>query len=255
MKIVSWNVNGVRACYKKGLAEFIQAEEPDILCLQETKAHLEQVEPDIQTLGYDSAVWSSAKKKGYSGVATFSTDKPQSLCKGIGIEHYDSEGRFVRTCHEHFELYNIYFPNGGSGDVRHDFKQSFLRDLRAHLKSELSLGKKIVVVGDYNIAPKEIDVYDPISLSKESGFLPEERTWFASFLELGFIDSFRHFHPAEKDRYTWWSYFSLARETNRGWRIDHICVSENLKKNLVSADILESVLGSDHCPVVVELEF
>lgn len=255
MKIVTWNVNGIRACYKKGLLDFIHAEEPDIFCVQETKAHLEQVEPALQTLGYDIAHWSSAIKKGYSGVATFFTEEPTSILKGIGIEQYDSEGRIVWTSHKDFDLYNIYFPNGGSGDVRHQFKQAFLLDLNKHLKSQLALGKNIIVVGDYNVAHKEIDVYDPVRLSTESGFLPEERAWFSSFLELGFIDTFRYFHPDEKDRYTWWSYFQLARPDNRGWRIDYICVSKGLEKNLVSAEILDSVEGSDHCPVSLELDF
>lgn len=255
MKIVSWNVNGIRACYKKGLMDFIEDELPDIFCIQETKAHLEQVEPAVQSLGYQKFFWSSATRKGYSGVATFMDQEPLAIHKGIGLEQYDSEGRIVWTQHEHFDLYNIYFPNGGSGDERHEFKQKFLKDLNQHIKKELESGKKIIVVGDYNVAHSEIDVYDPIKLSKKSGFLPEEREWFQSFLNLGFVDSFRHFHPHTKERYSWWSYRELARVANRGWRIDYICLSKSLLPFLKSADVMDQIEGSDHCPVKIELEF
>lgn len=255
VKIVTWNVNGIRACGKKGLLEFAQNEKPDILCLQEVKANIDQVEDNLKTLTYKNSYWSSAVRKGYSGVATFVQEEAQKISKGIDVQEYDSEGRFVITEHKFFDLYNIYFPNGGSGDVRHLFKQKFLADLNQHLKTKLDRGRPVIVVGDYNVAHTAIDVYDPIRLSTQSGFLPEEREWFDSFLNLGFIDTFRHFHPGEKDRYSWWSYRELARITNRGWRIDYICVSKDLQKNLKSADILDQIEGSDHCPVVAELEF
>lgn len=254
MKIVSWNVNGIRACAKKGLFEYLNVEKPDILCLQETKAHLEQVEPEVQTLGYPHADWSSAKRKGYSGVATFSRTNPLSFNRGWGQDEYDSEGRIVISDHRDFLLYNIYFPNGGSGEERHLFKQKFLADLVTHLKTPLSQGREVVLVGDYNVAHREVDVYDPVRLSKESGFLPEERAWFSAFLELGFVDTFRHFHPEAKDRYSWWSYRELARISNRGWRIDYICVTKGLVPRLLSAEIRDEIEGSDHCPVVVELK-
>lgn len=255
MKIISWNLNGIRACYKKGLSQFLTNEKPHIFCVQETKAHIEQVEPEAQSLGYKNFYWSSAIRKGYSGVATFLNEDPKEVKKGWGQSQYDSEGRILWSQHENFDLYNIYFPNGGSGDERHAFKQQFLKDLNTHLKNELSIGKKIIVVGDYNVAHTEIDVYDPVRLSKESGFLPEEREWFDQFLQLGFIDTFRHFYPNEKSRYSWWSYRELARISNRGWRIDYICISKNLLPNLKAAQILDAVDGSDHCPVVAELEF
>lgn len=253
MKIITWNVNGIRACAKKGLQKFIEEQSPDILCLQETKAHLEQVEPDLQSLKFTFFDWSSAQRKGYSGVATFANRQPLQVQHGWGQDEYTNEGRIVWTDHGEFDLYNIYFPNGGSGEERHLFKQKFLKDLNAHLKAQLKLGKQIIVVGDYNVAHREMDVYDPVRLSKESGFLPEERQWMDDFLKLGFIDSFRYFHPNSKDRYSWWSYRELARISNRGWRIDYICVSEGLKPRLLSADILDSVEGSDHCPVIIEL--
>lgn len=253
MKIITWNVNGIRACYKKGLLDFVRQQKPDIFCIQETKAHIEQVEPEAQKLGKNFSYWSSAVKKGYSGVATFVDVEPAKISKGIGIDSYDSEGRIVMTDHGEFDLYNIYFPNGGSGEPRHLFKQQFLKDLNQHLAAKIKKGREIIVVGDYNVAHREVDVYDPVRLSKESGFLPEERAWFDSFLDLGFIDTFRYYHENEKSRYSWWSYRELARISNRGWRIDYICVTKGLEKKLQRADILDQVEGSDHCPVLVEL--
>lgn len=255
MKIMSWNVNGIRACAKKGLIEFLDESSPDILCLQETKAHRDQVEVAIQSLGRKQAHWSSAVRKGYSGVATFFDEEPRQVTLGFGHKPYDSEGRIVWSEHEHFDLYNIYFPNGGSGEERHLFKQQFLKDLLVHLKSEIQKGKSIIVVGDYNVAHRAIDVYDPVRLTTASGFLPEEREWFEQFLKAGFIDTFRHFHSESEQRFSWWSYRELARISNRGWRIDYICCTENLKPFLRSADILDQVEGSDHCPVVAEFDF
>lgn len=255
MKVISWNVNGIRACLKKDLLSFIRKEQPDILCLQETKAHIDQVEPEGRLLGKKYSFWSSAARKGYSGVATFCDEEPKDIQKGIGIHSYDNEGRIVITDHGHFLLYNIYFPNGGSGDERHNFKQEFLKDLYNHLKAQLDQNRSLVVVGDYNIAHKEIDIYDPKGLAKTSGFLPEEREWMTRFLELGFIDTFRYFSPEDKNKYSWWSYRELARISNRGWRIDYICISKDLEKYLKSAQILDQVRGSDHCPVVATFDF
>jgi exodeoxyribonuclease-3 len=255
VKIVSWNVNGIRACYKKNLMPFVLQEKPDVLCLQETKAHIDQVEEEARQLGWKYSYWSSAKRKGYSGVATFVNQEPKHLQYHFNdISEYQDEGRIVMTDHGHFDLYNIYFPNGGSGPERHDFKQKFLKDFNLHLGQKINSGRQVVVVGDYNVAHENKDVHDPIRLSKESGFLPEERAWLDNFLELGMIDTFRYFHPDAVKRYSWWSYRELARITNKGWRIDYICVSKGLEKYLVSADILDQVEGSDHCPVVVELD-
>ena len=255
MKIVTWNVNGIRASYKKGLQEFIRQESPDVLCLQETKAHRDQVESDVKTLGYQFDLWSSAVRKGYSGVATFCKERPIGARQGMGIEIYDSEGRIVITDHGRFLLYNIYFPNGGSGEIRHHFKQKFLQDLSDHLQFVQESGREVILVGDYNVAHLEYDVYDPVRLKKESGFLPEERDWFTSFLKQGFVDTFRHLRPMEKNRYSWWSYRELARISNRGWRIDYICITEGLLPYLKSVDILDQVMGSDHCPVIAEFDF
>lgn len=255
MKIITWNVNGIRACAKKGLEVFVQQHRPDVFCIQETKAHIDQVEPQLQSLSYSNFLWSSAVKKGYSGVATFTNIPTAKMLKGWGQAEYDSEGRIVITQFPQFDLYNIYFPNGGSGEERHHFKQKFLKDLNQHLSEKLKQNRQIVLVGDYNVAHKEMDVHDPKRLSSESGFLPEEREWFDSFLKLGFIDTFRHFHPHESERYSWWSYREVARINNRGWRIDYICVSQGLEKNLISAEILDHIEGSDHCPVVCEFWF
>lgn len=252
MKIISWNVNGIRACAKKGLLEFLQKEKPDFFCVQETKAIKEQAEKEVQTLDYKSHFWVSAQKKGYSGVATFTNEVCENM-RGWGQEKYDNEGRIIITKTKHFHLYNIYFPNGGSGIERHQFKQQFLHDLNDHLKAQIAAGIEIILVGDYNVAHREVDLYDPVRLSKESGFLPEERQWFDRFIELGFVDTFRFFHPDQKQAYSWWSYRELARISNRGWRIDYVCVTKGLQSKLKSAAIMADVMGSDHCPVMVEL--
>ncbi|MBC85956.1 MAG: exodeoxyribonuclease III [Bdellovibrionaceae bacterium] len=253
MKIITWNVNGIRAVSKKGFAQFVKDFDPDILCIQETKAHRDQLTAkSISELNRNSYFF-SGRRKGYSGVATFTKDKPQSIERGLGIPKFDWEGRVIRTVHKEFDLYNIYFPNGASGKERHDFKQEFLLKLNRHLKMELAAGKSIIVLGDYNVAYMDSDVYDKEALANESGFLPEEREWFQQFLDLGFVDGFRLFNKDVKDKFTWWSYRENARFGNRGWRIDHICVSENLKDRIKSCEILDDIEGSDHCPVVLEL--
>ncbi len=264
MKIISWNVNGIRAAGKKGFVPFVEREAPDVLCLQETKAHIDQVEMNVRQPAGMTGTWSSAVKKGYSGVATFQKADSSGNLVGalparevvskIGIDIYDNEGRVVISDHGKFLLYNIYFPNGGSGQERHDFKQTFLQTLNVHLRAKIAAGREVIVVGDYNVAHRDVDVYDPVRLANDSGFLPEEREWFESFLALGFIDTFRHFHPNERGAFTWWSQIERARPVNRGWRIDYICVTKGLVKALKRAEILEDVQGSDHCPVLVELD-
>ena len=253
MKIISWNVNGIRAWYKKGQQDFIKNQNPDIFCVQETKAHLEQVPPQVQSLNYPYYDWSSAYRKGYSGTATFSRQAAQSVKKGIGIEAYDREGRFVISTYKKFEIYNIYFPNGGANEERHQYKQDFLKALNTYLQKRLKENPSILVLGDYNIAYLDIDVYDPQKLKGESGFLPEEKEWFQSFFNLGFVDIFRHFYPQKKEVFSWWSYREGARPFNRGWRIDHICVSTALLAQIKKVSILHEVGGSDHCPVLIEL--
>lgn len=255
MKLVTWNVNGIRASYSKGLQQLVEALKPDILCLQETKAHREQVEPVAQTLGFGHDFWSSAERKGYSSVATFSQIQPLKVAKSFDCPEYEREGRIVWSTYERFDLYNIYFPNGGSGPERHQFKQKFLKDLLEHLQFEIRKGKEIIVVGDYNVAHQDIDVYDPTGLALVSGFLPEEREWFNKFFELGFVDAYRHFNPDKNKVYSWWSYKDMARLKNNGWRIDYICITKGLVPYLKSCEVLMSHVGSDHCPVIAEFEF
>ncbi len=255
IKLVTWNVNGIRASYGKGLSDFVSAVKPDIICLQETKAHIDQVNPELKSLGYPFHNWSSAERKGYSGVATFSHEAPKKTLTTIDHPQYEKEGRIVWTQYNEFDLYNIYFPNGGSGEERHQFKQNFLKDLTSHLKFEMKKGKQIIVVGDYNVAHQAVDIYDPVMQSRSSGFLPEEREWFTDFLKSGFVDCFRHLHPDRKNIYSWWSYKELARVKNRGWRIDYICATAGLLPHLKSCEVLMEQIGSDHCPVIAEFEF
>jgi exodeoxyribonuclease-3 len=255
MKLISWNVNGIRAVAKKGFLDFVESQKPDILCLQETKAHKDQLEPSLIQIGDYKSYWSSATRKGYSGTVTYSLQEPIKVTYGIDEARFDSEGRFVVTEFKDFILYNVYYPNGSSGPERHQFKQEFLSIFTDHLVRQHHAGKKVIVVGDYNVAHTAKDVYDPVRLSKVSGFLPMEQEWFSQFLKAGFIDTFRVFYPEARDRYSWWSYQELARPANRGWRIDYICASESLRHQLKSADILDQQQGSDHCPVVAEFQF
>lgn len=254
MKIISWNVNGIRACAKKGLFDFLEQQDPDIFSLQETKAHPDQLDESFHRPWGRYSYWSAAERKGYSGTATYVRQPLEEVKTGIGVRKFDSEGRFVVTRHKDFLLFNVYFPNGAASQERHNYKQEFLKRFTSYLAKLLAKGENIIVLGDYNVAYLDIDVFDPVGLSTVSGFLPEERKWFQNFLEVGFIDTFRYLHPNAKERYSWWSYRENARIGNRGWRIDHICVSRGLEKRIVSADILEQCMGSDHCPVVLELK-
>ncbi len=254
MKLVSWNVNGIRACHKKGLREFLEKEKPDVFCVQETKAKPEQLKEELYTDLFPYSQWSSSQvRAGYSGTAVLANTPFLNSSTGINIEKYDQEGRFVITRFREFLLYNIYFPNGAARQERHDYKQSFLKDLYDHLAEHIAGGEAIMVVGDYNIAHLQQDVHDPIRLSKVSGFLPEERDWMTEFFDLGFVDLYRHFYPEAKDKYTWWSYRETARLRNKGWRIDYISVTENLLPSIKSMNHLDQQHGSDHCPLVVEL--
>ena len=258
MKIASWNVNGIRACYEKGLLDFIKSESPDILCLQETKAHPDQLEKHFQLTNiYPVSYWSSsATRKGYSGTCTYLKKPCKTYKKGMGIRKFDQEGRFVITEHSHFILLNIYFPNGALTEARHVFKQEFLQRILIFLKDlEKTYKKPLILVGDYNVAYLNQDVFSPETLHKISGFLPEEQDWFKSFLSQGFIDVFRHFYPQKKEAFTWWSYRQNARHHNRGWRIDHICVSDSLESYLKTIKIHDKQLGSDHCPISMEMVF
>ncbi len=248
-KLISWNVNGIRAVLKKNFWEFFEKEVPDILCLQETKATFDQV--DINLPGYQ-AYWNSAEKKGYSGTAIFTRVPPLCCTYGIGLADHDREGRVITLEFEKVFLVNVYTPNS-QDDLRRlpyrtgEWDVAFL----AYLQS-LEKKKPVIFCGDLNVAHKEIDLANPKSNTKSAGFTPEERKSFDRIIEAGFVDTFRHFNQGP-DHYTWWSYRSAARERNKGWRIDYFCISKSLIPQLKAARILPEVLGSDHCPVVAEL--
>ena len=253
LKIVSYNVNGIRAALKKGFAEWLAENDFDIVCLQETKAHKEQVDTAIfDELGYHHH-WFSAQKKGYSSVATFSKKEPDLVSNGCGIDAYDNEGRIIRTDFGGFTLLNCYFPSGTSGDERQAFKMKYLADFQNWIDELKKARKKLIIVGDYNIAHNEIDIHNPKGNKKNSGFLPEEREWMTQWFDSGFTDAFRHLNP-DIVEYSWWSYRANARNNNKGWRIDYQSVTDNLKGKLVNARQLTDVKHSDHCPVLMEID-
>ncbi len=254
VRILSWNVNGIRAAYKKGLIDWFAEEKPDILCVQETKAMKEQLPEDLINVDGYNSFFSSAERKGYSGTATYSKINPVKVKNGIGIKKFDSEGRFIVTDFSDFILFNIYFPNGKAKKERLDYKMDFYEAFLKHLKKLLKQDKKIVICGDVNTAHKEIDLARPKANEKISGFLPQEREWIDKLLEAGFIDTLRVFNQ-KPEQYTWWDMMTRARDRNVGWRIDYFFISDNLKDNLKDAFILPEVMGSDHCPVGIELKF
>lgn len=259
MKLICWNVNGIRAAYKNGLKEFLAVEQPDIFCVQETKAQPDQLEEEQANPDSYTGYFSSAKKKGYSGVASFfkGNFKPASVESGIGLDVFDSEGRFLITeLPGGITLYNIYFPSGTTGDHRQDFKYKFLDALTEHLCG-LSKAKRdnLIICGDFNICHRDIDIHHPKEATKKqfSGFLPEERAWVDEFVKLGFVDCFRHVNGDQLHKYTWWSFRANSRAKNLGWRIDYFFVSKELAARIKDAQILDSVRGSDHCPITLVL--
>lgn len=253
LKLLSWNVNGIRAAAKKGFIDWFEKENPDILCLQETKAWEEQLdEALINVEGYHS-YFAEASKKGYSGVVTYSKEKPLSVKKGFGIEEFDNEGRIVITEYSKFTLFNIYFPNGKKNAERLKYKLDFYEAFQKYAVDLVEKGKKVIVCGDVNTAHKEIDLARPRANEKVSGFLPEERAWMDRFLSEGFIDTLRMFND-KPEIYTWWDLFTRARDRNVGWRIDYFFISENLKNNITDAFTMPGVMGSDHCPVGIKIK-
>jgi exodeoxyribonuclease III len=254
MRIISYNVNGIRAALKKGFTDWLTSNPADIICLQETKATQGDVDVKIlEDMGYHHH-WFSAQKKGYSGVAVFTKIKPDHVEIGCGLPSSDAEGRVIQLDFGDVRLINAYFPSGTSGDERQAFKYLWLDEFHTYLENLKKTHPKLILVGDYHIAHHEIDIHDPKGNKKSSGFLPEEREWMTKFLAAGWIDSFREFHK-EPHRYSWWSQrFPSVRLNNKGWRIDYICVTEPLKVRLKDADIFPEVKHSDHCPVYVELE-
>lgn len=245
MKIISWNVNGIRAVLKKGFLDFVSSENPDVLCVQETKAHPDQV--DIALSKYEHHFWNSAEKKGYSGTAVFSKIKPVQVNYGMGVEEHDKEGRIISLEFDSFFLVNVYTPNSQRGLTRLKYRQKWDSDFLKYIKN-LEKKKPVVVCGDLNVAHKEIDLKNPGSNRKNAGFTDEERAGFSKHLDSGFIDTFREFNQ-EPGNYTWWSYMFNARQNNVGWRIDYFIISKKFRKNLEKAFILPKIMGSDHCPV------
>ena len=245
MKLISWNVNGIRACVGKNFMEFFNEVDADIFCLQETKLQENQI--DLQLEGYYQ-YWNYAKKKGYSGTAIFTKKEPLNVIYGMGIEEHDQEGRLITLEFEDFYMVTVYTPNSQSELKRLDYRMKWEDDFRNYLK-ELDRKKPVIVCGDLNVAHKEIDLKNPKTNRKNAGFTDEERNKFTELLNAGFIDTFRYFYPTEENIYSWWSYRFKAREKNAGWRIDYFCVSEKMKDRLESAKIHTEVLGSDHCPV------
>jgi len=251
MKIISWNVNGIRACVKKGFFDYIKSQKADLVCLQETKATQEQCKEFAEEFkGWESS-WHSAKRPGYSGVMTMHRKAPSEITLGMGQELFDSEGRVLISDLKDFYLLNMYFPNGGSGEPRHLFKMEFLSKILPFFK-KLEKKKPLVLTGDFNIAHKAIDIHDPVRLDGTSGFMPEERDWMDQLVDAGFVDLFRHFNPEKKDEYSWWSYRQGSRKRNKGWRIDYFFSSRALAGDIKSMRMDQQIEGSDHCPLVLE---
>lgn len=253
MRIITYNVNGIRAAVKKGFADWLATNPADIICLQEIKAHKEDIpEAAIKAAGYDIYSF-SAQKKGYSGVAVLTRIKPDHVSYGSGLEQSDFEGRVIRLDFGDVSVVNAYFPSGTSGEERQTYKYQWLDEFFTFLAELRTTRAKQIVCGDYNICHKAIDIHDPVRNKNYTGFLPDERAWMDRFFENGYVDSFRHFNK-EPHQYTWWSAYANARGNNKGWRIDYINVSETLAPSLVHAEILPHIVHSDHCPVFLELD-
>ena len=254
MKLITYNVNGLRAALKKDLLDWVKEEDPDFLCVQETKSQPDQIPPELfEDLGYQ-AYWHSAEKKGYSGVLTLSKTKAKKVKVGIGMEKYDIEGRVLRTDYDDWTLINMYLPSSTSGTERHNYKMEFLEDFGKWIKKLSKTRKKVIVVGDYNIVRLDIDIHNPQRKDKPPGFRPEERAWLQKFFEKDFHDAFREINPEAEDDYSWWSYRSGARKNNKGWRIDYVAVSKALSQTITAARHAHEVVHSDHAAVVVEFD-
>ena len=253
MRVLSYNVNGIRAALKKGFADWLQAADPDVLCIQETKALQEQVDTGVfEDLGYHH-YWFSAQKKGYSGVAILTKKEPNKVVYGSGIDHMDFEGRILRVDFDEVSVMSLYLPSGTNVD-RLDYKFKFMDEFQDYIEKLKKEIPNLVICGDYNICHEAIDIHDPVRNKTVSGFLPEERSWLDGFMKSGFIDSFRYLN-SEPHQYSWWSYRANARNNNKGWRIDYALVSSPLRENISRSFILPEAKHSDHCPVGLELNF
>ncbi len=252
--IISYNINGIRAAGRKGFYDWLQDESPDIICLQETKAQPDQLDEASRNPEGYHAYWFSAQKKGYSGVAIFSKEKPRHVEYGCGLELYDYEGRVIRADFDGYSVISAYFPSGSSGDERQAIKEQFLDEFFVYIAELRKTIPNLIISGDYNICHKPVDIHNPVSNKNNSGFLPHEREWVTKFLESGFVDSFRKIHPDATDRYSWWTYRAGARGNNKGWRIDYHMLTTPLAGKCVDADILDQIVHSDHCPIKVVVD-
>lgn len=254
MLLMSWNVNGIRAVQKKGFIDWVKKENPDILCLQETKAHPDQLDDELKNIPGYEVFFDSAEKKGYSGTATYTKIKPKQVSVGLGDPQFDTEGRVVRTEFDQFVLFNIYFPNGGRGDDRVKFKLEFYDYFLNLCEGIRKEGKHVITCGDYNTAHKEIDLARPKENRKTSGFLPIECEWLDKYVGHGYIDTFREFNK-DGGQYSWWDQRFNSRDKNVGWRIDYFFINPEIRPKLKNAFIRQDVMGSDHCPVGIEIDF
>lgn len=253
MKIISYNVNGLRAAVKKDLIGWLRDENPDVLCIQETKMQNNQFEKEeFEALGYKAYLF-SAQKKGYSGVAIITKLKPDHVEYGMGIEEYDAEGRFIRADFGDISVVSVYHPSGTSGEERQAFKMTWLERFQEYVNELRKSHPNLILCGDYNICHEPIDIHDPIRNAKNSGFLPEEREWMSRFLADGYIDTFREQHP-DLVLYSWWSYRFQARSRNKGWRIDYCMITDNMRDRIEKTDILNEAVHSDHCPVMLTIK-
>ena len=253
MKIISYNVNGIRAAMKKGFIDWLILEQPDVVCVQEIKALRDQIDIEaLEKVGYKYNYWFSAEKKGYSGVGIISKQEPNNVIYGTGISEMDFEGRNLRVDFDQLTIMSLYLPSGTNLD-RLEFKLSYMDKFYDYVSNLKKTNPNLVIAGDFNICHKAIDIHDPIRNKNVSGFLPVERNWLSKFIELGFIDSFR-FYDEKPHKYSWWTYRANARANNKGWRIDYIMVSKSLENKMKNASILSEVIHSDHCPILVEIQ-
>ena len=252
--LYSWNVNGIRAAQKKGLLDWLHQTKPDILGIQETKAHPDQLDEELRNPPGYHAYWASAERKGYSGVALFTRIEPNSVQIGLGIDEYDREGRTIVAEFDEYVLITAYFPNGSRDHSRVPFKMAYKEAFLEFCNQLRSQGKQIIFCGDVNTAHREIDLARPKENQKSTGFLPIEREWLDKIVEQGYIDTFRFLHPEKTEAYSWWAYWGKARERNVGWRLDYFFTSPDLKESIAAAEILSDVHGSDHCPVLLTIE-
>ncbi len=253
-KIITYNLNGIRSAMSKGLMDWLKAADPDILCVQELKAEPGQLDVTLfEKAGYHH-FWFPAQKKGYSGVAIFTKQKPDYVEYGCGIAEYDFEGRVIRADYGEISVMSVYHPSGSSGEDRQAFKMKWMSDFQKYIENLKKERPKLIICGDYNICHQPIDIHNPKSNANSSGFLPEEREWIDGFMKTGFIDSFRHFNK-EPHNYSWWSFRANSRAKNLGWRIDYNLVSSNLEAKMKRVAILAEAMHSDHCPVVLEIDF